>query len=214
MSRCDTYQAAAAQASRCARLRPQAIATEELAAADIRPRRFAACSRRAAEAESTSETRVLTKGLDRIIGRAAADMIGRDQRALRHHVMARVRVPNPGSVEAVTGRGFTGGSGVRRVLTGDCRRAPHRGSDSRPSNYSERPLRRRSTLVNPACSDAAPPVRRRRALRGDRRDLPLLKLARSDRLPSIYLPAIEELGLVRELEIEALTIEPLTASND
>jgi hypothetical protein len=163
--------------------------------------------------------------LDRIIDSASAEMIGREpSRALRHKVMARVREshpPGPRKFVWVTA-GLSAAACLifalvmmERTPTPLVQNTPR----ARPT-IVERPTARIDETVptlEPA-SQAAPPVTRRRVpLTFPPDDPSTIEALTTDSLVlgPIELPPLENQATTIDLlEIEALIIEPLTASND
>ena len=167
--------------------------------------------------------------LDRIIDSATADLIGRRaDRTLRHKVMARVRASEPTAPRRFVWAtaGLAAAVCVVIALADDAEDAAAVGSEQctgsgRTPSLSLAALRRMikpflhsSRHRRPRClsQGAAAP---RSVAANDR--CPPLRRSQRNRLvlPSIDLSPIENhAASVEGLEIEALTIEPLTASND
>jgi hypothetical protein len=163
--------------------------------------------------------------LDHIIDTATADMIEREpSAALRHKVMARVRTS-----EATAPRRFvwaTSGLAVAACVVFALvmmERTPPPLVQSAPVARPvvvERPTAasdQTDPLLEPASQAALPVARRRAPIRLPPDDLSTIEAITSDSLAvaPIELPPLgNQAASVEGLEIEALTIEPLTASND
>jgi hypothetical protein len=163
--------------------------------------------------------------LDRVIDSAAADLIGREPTyTLRHKVMARVRESELTAPRRFvwTTAGLAAAAGLVFALVMLERTPAPMVQNAAPvgPTIAERPTATvdRSVPELESAPQAALPVARRRVpLRLPPDDPSPIEAITTEPvvLPSIDLPPLEnQAAFVEGLEIEALTIEPLTASND
>jgi hypothetical protein len=171
--------------------------------------------------------------LDRVIDRAAAEMIKRQPSpALRHAVMARIREPR----RTAPRRLIWATVATSAILCGAIaialmNRAPSSSVAGRDARLTPNVMLP-SAIVEPSVPgsghvasvvESAPPVARATPRRAPRptvvpTDLPSSIESLTPEplvLPSIDLPPLEnQAASVERIEMEELTIEPLTASND